>query len=118
MELSQVRRGTRRVVEFLSPELGSPRQKQAHQRPIEDLTERTRHRGLRASKVTNFLRELLERVKSRWLDVGDERVAQPNEGLIRVVQTVVYDRRRTPHEGTTRPPSVARSVSTRGHGFA
>ena len=115
VQLLQVGRGARLVVELLAPQLRAAREELADERAVEDLAERARERRLGAAGVADLLREPLERVERQRVDVGDERVAEPGEGLLEVVEIAVRHRRGAPQERAARAAAVARSLTAGRH---
>src|SRR5580704_2615138 len=116
MKLLEVHGGAGLVVELLAPQPRASRKKLPDQRPVEDLAERARERGLGSPRIIDLPREPLERVEGQRIDMGDERVAEPRESLFEVVEVAMRHRRRAAHEGPTRLAPVAGSLATGGHG--
>src|SRR5690242_20274444 len=69
-----------------------------------------RERGLGAARIAGVDAELLEHVEREAIDVRDERVGEPREGLLGVVQIAMGERGRAPEEVRTRAPAVACAV--------
>jgi hypothetical protein len=116
MEFLEVHGGAGLVGELLASQPCASREKLAYQRSVEHLAKRARERGLGPSRIVDFERQPLERVEGQRIDVGDERVAEPREGLFEVVEVAMRHRRRAAHERPTRLAPVAGSLTTRRHG--
>ncbi len=118
VELLQVGGRVDRLDELIAADLRAAREQLLHERAVEDLAERVAERGLRATRVAAVDAERLEHVERERVDVGDERIAEPRERLLDVVEIAVRDHRGAAKEVRARATAVAGAVAAGGERLA
>src|SRR6185369_11652252 len=110
VQLLEIDRGALRIREDVAPQARAPLEELADERAVEDLLERAGQRRLDAREHADLAAERLERLERGVVDVRDERVAEPAEGLVHVAQIAERDRRRAPEQRAAGAAAVARSL--------
>ncbi len=116
MELLEVDRRALAIADHVAPELGAAVEELAHQRAVEDLFEGAAEGGLDARDVVDVAAELLERLERRVVDVGDQRIAEPAEGLVDVEEIAVREGGGAAEERAAGAAAVARALPARREG--
>ena len=118
VELLQVGGRVDRLDELIAADLRAAREELLHERAVEDLAERVAQRGLGAARIAAVDAERLEHVERERVDVRDERIAEPRERLLDVVEIAMRDHRGAAKQVRARASAVACAVSAGGERLA
>ena len=118
VQLLQVGGRVDRLDELVATDLRAACEELADERSVEDLGERVGERGLGAARIARVDPERLEHVEREAVDVRDERVAEPGERLLGVVQIAMRERRRAAEEVRAGAATVAGAVAALREGVA
>ncbi len=105
------------IAENTPPEIGAPPQQASHQRAVEHLVERGIERLFDAMGLLGSAAERLQCVEAVVVDMRDDRVLQPFERGLGLVQIFAGDLGGTPQHRTACAPAIAGTAPAAGESF-